>query len=312
MAERTAIAWCDHTFSPWWGCTKVSDGCAHCYAETVADRFRPGLWGPRGRRRVVGEATWKQPLRWNRAAARDGVRRRVFCGSMCDVFEKLPFEHPDWRGLFDARQRLWKMIVGTPYLDWMLLTKRPANAFLLLPLPRNAWLGVSAATQAEADERIPILLQVPAAVRFVSAEPLLSDIDLFAFLDTPLRNQSLDALMPGNPHHRTPGIDWVIIGGESGPRARPCDVEWIRSLVRQCRDAGTAAFVKQLGSCSEEHRAIERFEAFTADAKAAYPVAPSRMVVSNRFHDRAGADPSEWPDDLRVREWPTSDAPRKS
>ena len=119
MSERTAIGWCDHTFNPWWGCQRVSDGCARCYAEAMAKRTGNPVWGP-GARRFFGEKHWQEPVRWNAAAERLSVRRRVFCGSMCDVFE----DRPD---LVEPRGRLWRLIRATPHLDWLLLTKRPEN-----------------------------------------------------------------------------------------------------------------------------------------------------------------------------------------
>jgi protein gp37 len=228
MGKKTLITWCDHTFCPWWGCVKVSEGCDHCYAEAFAHR-RLGLpiWGdPKTTaRRFMSEAYWRQPLSWDRAAARDNIRRRVFCASMADVFE----HHPS---LDVPRERLWALVEETPQLDWLLLTKRPQNIARMLPAtwldqPRaNVWLGTSAESQPWADRRIPRLLSVPAVVHFVSAEPLLGQINLGGYL---ARDR----------------VNWVIGGGESGAGFRPMDMDWARDLRDQCQRAGVAYFHKQ-------------------------------------------------------------------
>jgi protein gp37 len=238
MGAKTAIAWTDHTFNPWWGCNKVSPGCDYCYAATFANGrggytgktdARPVIWGPprETTRRLFGPKHWREPLEWNAAAAQRGIRERVFCASMADVFEWHPL-------LDDARAQLWELIDRTPWLDWQLLTKRPMNIARMLPAawlgrPRqNVWLGTSAETQVWADLRIPRLLEVPAVVHFVSAEPLLDDVDLRAYL---------------GPDR----VNWVITGGESGPRHRPFDVAWVREINAQCSSAGAAHFFKQHG-----------------------------------------------------------------
>lgn len=193
MGEITKIEWCHHTFNPWRGCTKVSPGCANCYAERQSRR-NPGVlgvWGDDGTRVVAAEAAWSEPLKWDRAANEAGERRRVFCASLADVFE-------DRTDLFMPRLRLFGLIRRTPNLDWLLLTKRPgtwakvvrdtldwrlnsgglnsrdadywfAADWLNGKPPANVWLGVSVEDQARANERIPALLQIPARVRFVSA-----------------------------------------------------------------------------------------------------------------------------------------------
>src|SRR5262245_38941981 len=163
MGKETNIQWCDHTFNPWRGCTKVSPGCQHCYAETLAARNPKvlGVWGPHGTRVIASESMWREPLKWNKKAEIAGVRRRVFCASLADVFEDRP-------ELVEPRYRLWRLIVNTPYLDWLLLTKRPENAGRMLAdggsLPGilgfpSIWLGVSVEDQQRADERIPVLLR---------------------------------------------------------------------------------------------------------------------------------------------------------
>lgn len=287
MGQDSAIAWTDHTFNPWWGCARVSPGCENCYAETFAARVGhgkrlPQIWGVDGERRPMSDAYWREPLKWNREAEKAGVRRRVFCASMSDVFEILPERNIVAREVqAGARWRLWQLIESTPHLDWLLLTKRPGNVHALAPgrwalvWPSNVWLGTTVEDQRRADERIPILLSIPAPVRFVSAEPLLESIDL----------SRLGLVKPANPE----GVHWVIVGGESGPGARPFELAWARDIVGQCEAAGVACFVKQLGS-------------------------RPYVNVSERIHgmggvrlelvDRKGGDPAEWPPELRLREWP--------
>jgi len=230
---KTKIAWTDYTFNPWWGCAKVSPGCAHCYAETLARRFGCDVWGARPRR-LFGDAHWREPLKWNRDAEQAGERRRVFAGSMCDVFEQA--KRSD--GLDAERARLFALIRLTPHLDWLLLTKRAENIAAMLPADwgagyANVWLGVSAENQPAADERIPLLMRVPARVRFVSCEPLIEyvDLKLGAYRD--------------QPNSRAEWIHWVIVGGESGPNYRAMDLDWARSLRGQCARTGVAFFFKQ-------------------------------------------------------------------
>jgi protein gp37 len=236
MGERTAIEWTDFTFNPWWGCTRVSPGCDNCYAESWARRFG-AKWGTGETRRPASERTWSEPLKWNAKAAKDGVRRRVFCASMADVFDN--------EGLPAERERLWNLIELTPSLDWLLLTKRVGNVIDMIPkrwadardgLPRNIWLGATVVNQEEADRDIPKLLRVPAAVRFLSCEPLLSDLDLLPWLGTFKTSFGVE-----------PGVDWVIVGGESGPKARPMHSDWARSLRDQCNAARVPFFFKQHG-----------------------------------------------------------------
>jgi protein gp37 len=229
MGKNTNIEWCDATFNPWWGCFKVSPGCTNCYAETFAKRVGQQIWGPPAttERRFFGDKHWAEPLKWNADAAAAGERRRVFCASMSDVFE----DHPM---LPAQRRRLWNLIEDTPHLDWLLLTKRPENVATMLPQKYwpNVWLGTSTEDQQRADERVPVLLRyrdlVP--VLFLSVEPMLGPIDLTYV-----------------PYIYTARLDWVIVGGESGPRHRPFEVDWARSLRDQCHAAGAAFHFKQHG-----------------------------------------------------------------
>ena len=225
MAQNSRIEWTNHTFNPWWGCTKVSPACDHCYAETWAKRMGHAVWGHRSERRFLSEAYWKQPHQWNRVAKQERSRARVFCASMADVFE--------WRKeLSPPRQRLWKLIDETPFLDWLLLTKRPHLVTRLVPWttkwPHNVWIGVTAENQRWADKRLPHLAALAAKTKFLSCEPLLGPIDL------------TDWLKRGS-------IDWIITGGESGPGARPSDPEWFRSVRNQCQAHGVAFHFKQWG-----------------------------------------------------------------
>lgn len=243
MGVETAISWCDHTFNPWWGCVKVSPACQHCYAETFAKRVGQKVWGVESPRRFFGPKHWAEPLKWNAAAVKAGVRRRVFCASMADVFE-------DRSDLLNERLRLFQLIDDTPQLDWLLLTKRPENLQRLLPgwwsgkpWP-NVWLGTTAENQEYANERIAHLLGVPAVIRFISAEPLLGSLDLerggWSFL-RPLIPP------PGNKRGWKRGLDWVIAGGESGANCRPSISDWFRTLRDQCVSAGVPFHFKQWG-----------------------------------------------------------------
>jgi len=253
MGQNTKIEWADHTFNPWWGCAKVSAGCANCYAETFAARFGVG-WGAQAERRPASEKSWAEPIRWNKAAEREGKRARVFCSSMADVFDE--------QAPAGARERLWGLIQATPWLDWLLLTKRPENFHLapwlefpnLRPMepPANVWLGVSVENQTAAEWRIPVLLRTPAAIRFVSAEPLLGRVDLKNLGTGYLKRDALSGMLggPGGialTKDHLPSIDWVIAGGESGHGARPMHPEWARALRDQCQAAGVPFFFKQHG-----------------------------------------------------------------
>jgi len=218
MGIHSAIEWTDHTFNPWWGCIKVSEGCANCYAETWAKRYGHDLWGRNKPRRFFGENHWKQPIKWNKHAIAKNSRVRVFCASMADVFEDNPILEPE-------REKLWNLIAQTPMTDWLLLTKRPENMLKLTPWknewPDNVWAMVTVENQENAVKRIPFLIEVPAKVRGLSVEPMLGMVDL---------------------------SPWVINGGESGIGSRPMNPEWARLLRDQCVSAGVAYFFKQWGN----------------------------------------------------------------
>lgn len=258
MSTNTAIEWADHTFNPWIGCTKVSPACDHCYAEAdFAHRRKVVQWGAGQPRKRTAPSTWAQPLKWNREAERLGIRYRVFCASLADVFDnEVPVE---WR------QRLMSLVADTPNLDWLFLTKRIGNACKMLSdasmhdsrlltaedhyrQPDNLWLGATICNQAEADRDIPKLLDTPAAKRFLSMEPLLGPVDLTGeFLAAKLGSYPFRGLPS---EHRTKLIDmldWVIVGGESGHGARPMHPDWARSLRDQCQAAGVPFLFKQWG-----------------------------------------------------------------
>lgn len=239
--QNSSIEWTDHSFNPWWGCQRVSPGCEHCYAETLAHRYNFKVWGPAKttERRVMSDNYWKQPIKWDRLAQVSG-RKRVFCASMADVFE----EHSQ---IEDARIRLFNLIDQTPNLDWLLLTKRPQNimpmmADWLTDFPQNIWIGTSCEDQKRVDERIPHLLRVPAKVRFLSCEPLLGPLDLSHYLVDDWTR------IGDNVHwHEHPALHWIICGGESGAGARPMHPDWAWSLRDQCQAAGVSFFFKQWG-----------------------------------------------------------------
>lgn len=242
------------SFNPWVGCTKVSDGCNSCYAESWAKRSGSVTWG--GERRLTSAANWAMPLKWNRIAAETGTRPRVFCASLADVFDNQVLR--EWR--YDL---LW-LISNTPNLDWLLLTKRIGNAQEMLDsecarmgFPWSAerwphvWLGATVCNQKEADRDVPKLLAVPARVRFLSIEPMLGPIDIstirarFVAVNGPAVGDISAGLI--KPLEGPCGIDWVICGGESGPKARPMRAEWARSLRDQCEAANVAFLLKQWG-----------------------------------------------------------------
>lgn len=325
MPKNTKIEWAEDTWNPLRGCSRVSEGCRHCYAERIATRFGGYREPYEGLARFVTrpdgskEARWtgvvllvedaiEVPLRWRRP-------RRIFVNSMSDLFHELVTD--DWL------DRIFGVMALAPRHQFLVLTKRPErmreymsergrlasireasaglNWFIDAPgdlpylhewgtmgwpLP-NVWLGVSCEDQATANERIPILLDTPAAARFMSAEPLLGPINL--------THMDVEAIAPGGfyvinaltgsnsdmgrPCVDVPHLDWVIVGGESGPGARACSSQWLRSIVQQCQAAGVPCFVKQVGA---------------------------NMIGDwwGPIRHPKGGDPAEWPDDLRVREMP--------
>lgn len=374
MSAISSIEWTDRTWNPVTGCTKVSQGCKHCYAEGVAARFfgtqyRPVMTsdptktidtvstshhedmlsiGTARPRRFTDVQTHKErlsdPFSWGkRRALNDPLK--VFVNSMSDLF------HEDVS--YDFVDRVFAVMALTPHIVYQVLTKRPermrayltwtgrrdkvADAILDMP-PRptreaaamlvrqgvaigngqpkarwplpNVWLGVSVEDQTTADARIPLLLQTKARIRFVSYEPALGPVD-FGRWTTPQGVPGQCFSIDGEQWHDfgdcpncIPALDWVIVGGESGHGARPFNIAWARRTVERCRAAGVAVFVKQVGAVPVSPRGLD----------AQWPTGTklgAEFVTDDEFNgrhvtlrDRKGGDPAEWPDDLRVREFP--------
>ena len=278
MGENSKISWTHHSFNPWWGCTNVSPACDLCYAEDTSNRWGFKVWGKDAPRRFFGEKHWGEPLKWNEKARKAGERRRVFCGSMCDILEEwdgTPLldgkgvrewwtEAPpaiktygldpraDW--LHAARELLWALIKSTPWLDWLLLSKRPQNYFKMLPRrwrenpQHNVWIM----TTVESPEylwRLDAIAKIRAVVHGVSWEPGLAYVDF-------------------KPYAHVYNL-WVIAGGESCAGCRPFDLGAARSILSDCREIGARFFMKQLGG-----------------------------------HPFKQDDPALWPEDLRIQEFP--------
>lgn len=254
------------SFNPWIGCTAISPGCKNCYAEALARRLRV-KFGPGETRRPASERTWSEPIKWNAQAKKAGIRRKAFSASMADIFDN--------EGLAAEREWLWEMVEETSHLDWLMLTKRIGNVMEMIPerwreqLPGNVWIGATIVNQEEADRDVPKLLRVPAAVRFLSCEPLLGPINL-RHLTSGVAGLAVDALTgfweasarverrPGMDWRESlkdiptlpaalPKIDWVIAGGESGHGARAMNPAWVRALRDQCVGAGVPFLFKQWG-----------------------------------------------------------------
>lgn len=321
------IEWTDATWNPLRGCSRVSEGCRNCYAEVVARRFAGPGKPYEGLVRLDGEgkprARWNgtvrqvpehlgDPLRWRKP-------RMVFVNSMSDLFhEAVPCEYI---------AAVFGVMAACPQHTFQVLTKRPERARAwfgdngmrnssraafdalggdervlerrdpnVWPLP-NVWIGVSVEDQATANERIPLLLGLPAAVRWVSYEPALGAVD---FARVPFHSDyplvPFNPLVGGGAHTDTPWrLDWVVIGGESGPGARPFDLAWARTTIAQCREAGVPVFVKQIGT--------DPCPLFMSTDPALSREANPRDLYGP-LRDRKGGDMAEWPEDLRVREFP--------
>lgn len=219
MAENSKIEWTDHTFNPWIGCQKVSPGCDNCYAEALTERYGWTTWGPHGERKRTSQGNWKKPLAWNRAAAKAGVRYRVFSASLADWLDN--------RAPQSWREDLANLIEATPNLDWLLLTKRIENFDKLAmwhhdDVPPNVWVGSTCEDQANFDRRWRILKDIQ-AIRFISYEPAIGPL----------------VLGGARP-------DWIICGGESGRGARMMQPGWAYALKRECEAAGVPFFMKQM------------------------------------------------------------------
>jgi protein gp37 len=224
MGKQTGISWTDHTFNPWWGCTKVSPGCDNCYAEAFDKRVGGAHWGKGVPRRVFGDAHWNEPIKWNRDAEKKGRKSRVFCASMADVMDD---EAPEGQ-----RERLWTLIDKTPWLIWQLLTKRPHRYEKYLPVKFQNWnvqLGATAENQPFYDVRWPILREIAfklQLVSWISYEPAIGPLSMVRRGNFP---------------------DWIIFGGESGANRRPCEEKWADDLWRECQTHQVKFFMKQMG-----------------------------------------------------------------
>ena len=282
--DRSKIEWTEATWNPVRGCSRISDGCRNCYAERVASRFAGTApfagfaastpSGPRWTGKVeLIENMLDQPIRWRRP-------RLIFVNSMSDIFhESLPDA---------AIRKVFSVMLAARHHFYQVLTKRAGRMASLLAgadwwagtepeMRKHIWLGVSVEDQAAADHRIPALMRTPAALRFVSAEPLLEEIRIRTWV--PALEIERETRGPGDTF-----VDWVIVGGESGPGARRFDIQWARTLIADCRMARVPIFVKQLGS-----RPVVQIDG-------------SEFPICNQ-HRKSG-EPSEWAEDLRVRELP--------
>lgn len=229
MADTTGISWTDHTHNEWWGCSSPAGaGCEHCYAARLDHRTGGQHFGIGTRPRLTTAQNRNKPYRWNGDAVAAGVRQKVFCGSMMDVFDK--------HAPAGARDALWEKIKATTSLDWQLLTKRPGNIHRMLPSDwgehgyGNVWLGVTVENRRSGLRRLAQLRSLPARTRFLSIEPLLEDLG------------SIDLA----------GIHWVIVGGESGPGFRAMERTWADRVIAQCREQGISVFFKQWGGTGHD------------------------------------------------------------
>ncbi len=228
MGDTTGISWTDHTFNPWQGCTKIAPGCDNCYAAARDHRFGKNRWDPHVKPER-SKTVWDNPRKWNEQAEIEGRRRRVFCGSLMDWCDK---DAPA-----GALDELWQIIRDTPLLDWQLLTKRATLIQDRLPDDwgagyDNVWLGVTVEDMKHGYPRINALRDIPAKVRFLSCEPLLEWLNRFDL--------------------KLPGIDWVIVGGESGPGCRSMDPAWLYGVINSCRDRGVPVWFKQWGGSTSD------------------------------------------------------------
>lgn len=345
MAENSKIEWTETTWNPIVGCSRKSDGCTNCYAEKMTKRLAAmglakyqGLLNEHDRFNGVlrlDESDLLKPLSWKKP-------KRVFVNSMSDLFHENAKD--EWI------DRVFAVMALTPHITYQVLTKRPDRMAeyitklrerwgvicdlqipmvdhisrdtlkiivqchldkgtfgkFIWPLP-NVWLGISVEDQKTADERIPHLLATPAAVRFLSIEPLLGPVNLSAFFGKTV-NITGERIEQYNF-----GISWIIVGGESGPNARPMHVDWVRSIREQCRAAGVPVFVKQLGASvwdrndagfdgdyPHEWPMDTQTDDWHLDPTRQYQGAMCRIMLS----DRKGGNWDEWPEDLRIREFP--------
>lgn len=314
MSATTGIEWTDATWNPVSGCTKVSPGCDNCYAETLAERFRgtPGHYFEHGFDMHLREDKLMLPLRWRKP-------RRIFVNSMSDLFhDQVPDEYiarvfavmayahrHTFQLLTKRHARMRSLLSSESFVelfdrefcklpDWAERCPDPGDAGHLMDGPlRNVWLGVSAENQQWADIRIPALLDTPAAVRFISAEPLLGPIDLRGVggrdVLTGVGNRVAMSTLrsPRKTYVATPPcLDWVIVGGESGRGARPMHPDWARSLRDQCQDAGVAFHFKQRGEWTWNEIGQFRIPAkpYTDRVAVMHPAGMTAMEKGNPFN----------------------------
>lgn len=258
MAEETGISWCDSTFNPWIGCDEVSPACDGCYARDLSERYGWAKWGPDEPRHRTAPAYWLNAHRWNASAPeffrKHGRRRRVFAASLADIFDnKVP---AFWRADF------WALVLATPELQWLIVTKRIGNAAKMLPADwgvgyANVVVIATVVDQAEANRDIPKLLRTPAQLRGLSIEPMLGEIDLHSISGPAVDGQGtfFDLVYRAGPGQFAASglrlsnerIDWVIVGGESGAKARAMAPHWPRILRDQCQAADIPFHFKQWG-----------------------------------------------------------------
>lgn len=347
---ETSIEWTHRTWNPVRGCSRVSEGCRHCYAERMASRFAAPGKTFHGFAKASGTSGWtgRVELIYDKLREPRSIRKpqRIFVNSMSDLFHE--------RLTDDQIDEVFVAMASAPWHTFQVLTKRasrmleyfehtasgsPRHAIVSETLKRrfgrycewplkHVWLGVSVEDQRSAIERVPSLLRAPAATRFISAEPLLGPLALLLSEWGHCYHSGASGRDHLSSHRECAShLDLVIVGGESGPGARPFDVAWARAIVRQCREAGIACFVKQCGSnvrtrndsLSTEHnpdvptdwpepeggwgRIDENLDGY----RDGYQGAPIRIYLK----DRKGGDPAEWPEDLRVRQFPGESAGRE-
>jgi protein gp37 len=281
MGEKTSIPWSNNTFNVVWGCVEVSEACVNCYAREWAHRQNWQVWGRNANRRIMSDQYWEQPYKWNKRAERNGVRETVFCSSMADWAENHPVVN-------EQRQRLWPLIKATPWLDWLLLTKR-IDAGERLPEDwgdgyPNAHIGMTMENTKRAMERIGPLLAIPAVTHWMSCEPQLDDMP-FKWLFQQRVGKAR--------------IDWAIFGGESGEKHRPCRLDFMEKGIRNCREFDVAPFMKQCGTSFWTPRNPKEFTG----------VKKTTFDMQTRLHrvwldDVKGENWDQWPEQLRVREFP--------
>lgn len=319
MADQSKIAWTDATWNPVTGCSHVSEGCRNCYAEREWPRLTRLLQAYSGRsfeNVACHPERLNQPIRWKHP-------RKIFVNSMSDLF------HPDVpEGFID---RVFAIMALCPQHTFQILTKRPermnrymrhiedkeldrilfredmvmctpewpVNAFTDGPIPdfSNIWLGVSVEDQKSAEERIPVLLETPAAVRWVSVEPMIGPVTFRWAKWQSVFKETIEGLLVRNHLDGLRRLDWIVVGGESGQSARPMEAEWVRKIVHECREAKVPLFVKQLGArFSDEKNGI---------AGASLNIPQEAIdLLGRRLKHRSGSDMEEWPEELKVREYP--------